>query len=48
MPVRFGLSVPNRGVVIGEGLSGNEQVVESAGAFLNPGERIRPERRARR
>lgn len=38
-------SVTDRGVVIGEGLSGNERVVESAGAFLNPGERVRPERR---
>lgn len=43
--VRLG-QVTDRGVVIAEGLSGNEQVVESAGAFLNPGERIRPERRA--
>jgi len=42
-PVRIG-NVTDRGVVIAEGLSGNEQVVESAGAFLNPGERIRPER----
>jgi HlyD family secretion protein len=37
-------SVTDRGVVIAEGLTGNEQVVESAGAFLNAGERIRPER----
>jgi RND family efflux transporter MFP subunit len=37
-------SVTDRGVVVGQGLSGNERVVESAGAFLNPGERIRPER----
>jgi HlyD family secretion protein len=43
--VRIG-SVTDRGVVIAEGLTGNEQVVESAGAFLNAGERIRPERRA--
>ena len=41
-------TVTDRGVVIGEGLNGTEQVVESAGQFLNPGERIRPERRARR
>ncbi|HEV2867644.1 MAG TPA: efflux RND transporter periplasmic adaptor subunit [Allosphingosinicella sp.] len=40
--------VTDRGVVIAEGLSGNERVVESAGAFLNPGERIRPERAVRR
>lgn len=45
--VRVG-SVTDRGVVVVEGLNGTEQVVESAGAFLNPGERIRPERRARR
>lgn len=38
-------SVTDRGVVIAQGLSGNEAVVESAGAFLNPGERVRPERR---
>ena len=43
--VRIG-TVTDRGVVIAEGLSGNEQVVESSGAFLNAGERIRPERRA--
>ena len=41
-------TVTDRGVVIGEGLNGTEQVVESAGAFLNPGERIRPERAVRR
>jgi RND family efflux transporter MFP subunit len=41
--VRVG-SVTDRGVVVAEGLNGNERVVESAGAFLNPGERVRPER----
>jgi HlyD family secretion protein len=41
-------TVTDRGVVIAEGLSGNEPVVESAGQFLNPGERVRPERRAAR
>ena len=41
-------TVTDRGVAIAEGLSGNEQVVESAGQFLNPGERVRPERRVRR
>lgn len=46
-PVRIA-RVTDGGVVVGEGLSGNEQVVESAGAFLNAGERIRPERRVRR
>ena len=46
-PVRVG-SVTDRGVVVAEGLNGTERIVESAGAFLNPGERIRPERAARR
>jgi HlyD family secretion protein len=41
--VRVG-NVSDRGVIVAEGLSGNERVVESAGAFLNPGERVRPER----
>ncbi len=43
-PVRIA-TVTDRGVVIAEGLSGNERVVESAGQFLNAGERVRPERR---
>jgi RND family efflux transporter MFP subunit len=43
--VRVG-SVTDRGVVVVEGLAGTEQVVESAGAFLNAGERITPELRA--
>jgi RND family efflux transporter MFP subunit len=46
-PVRIG-TVTDGGVIIAEGLNGTEQVVESAGAFLNPGERIRPERAVRR
>jgi len=45
-PVRIG-NVTDRGVIVAEGLSGNERVVESSGAFLNAGERIRPETRAR-
>jgi HlyD family secretion protein len=44
--VRVG-SVSDRGVVIEQGLNGAERVIESAGAFLNPGERIRPERARR-
>ncbi len=44
--IRIG-TVNDRGVVIAEGLNGTERVVESAGAFLNPGERIRPERARR-
>ncbi len=45
--IRVG-TVNDRGVVVAEGLNGTEQVVESAGQFLNAGERIRPERRASR
>jgi RND family efflux transporter MFP subunit len=41
--VRIG-TVTDKGVVIAEGLSGNERVVQSAGAFLNPGEKVRPQR----
>lgn len=44
--VRVG-SVTDKGVVILEGLAGNEQVVQSAGAFLNPGDKVRPERAKR-
>jgi RND family efflux transporter MFP subunit len=35
----------DRGITIAEGLAGNERIVESAGAFLNPGQRVRPEMR---
>jgi RND family efflux transporter MFP subunit len=41
--VRIG-TVTDKGVVIAEGLNGNERVVQSAGAFLNPGEKVRPQR----
>jgi len=34
----------DRGVSVASGLTGNEHVVLSAGAFLNPGQRVRPER----
>ncbi len=37
--------VSDRGMSIVSGLEGNERVVESAGAFLNPGQRVRPELR---
>ena len=40
--VRIG-EVNDRGVAIAEGLNGTERVVASAGAFLNPGQRVRPE-----
>jgi RND family efflux transporter MFP subunit len=36
--------VSNRGVSIVEGLNGTERVVVSAGAFLNPGDKVRPQR----
>lgn len=37
-------AVTDAGVVIGEGLAGNERVVLSAGPFLTEGEKIRPQR----
>ncbi|MEO6040618.1 MAG: efflux RND transporter periplasmic adaptor subunit, partial [Croceibacterium sp.] len=39
--VKTGL-VTNEGVAIVAGLSGNERVVERAGGFLNPGDKIKP------
>ena len=39
--VRIG-EVSDHGVAIVEGLNGNERVVQSAGAFLNPGQKVRP------
>jgi RND family efflux transporter MFP subunit len=42
--VRIG-EVSDTGISILEGLAGNEKVVESAGAFLNPGQKVRPEQR---
>jgi RND family efflux transporter MFP subunit len=42
--VRIG-EVGDNGVTIAEGLNGNERIVESAGAFLNPGQKVRPELR---
>lgn len=41
--IRIG-EVTDRGISIAEGLAGDERVVLSAGAFLNPGQRVRPER----
>lgn len=43
--VRVG-TVTDEGVIIAEGLSGQEAVVRSAGPFLNPGQKIAPRRRA--
>ena len=41
-------SVDDSGVTIVAGLSGNEAVVLSAGPFLNPGQKVKPERQAAR
>ena len=38
--------VDDNGVTVVQGLSGQERVVASAGAFLNPGDKIRPVREA--
>lgn len=45
--VRIG-EVSDRGMAIVDGLTGNERVVATAGAFLSPGQRVRPENQARR
>lgn len=45
--VRIG-EVSDRGMAIVEGLAGNERVVLAAGAFLAPGQRVRPELRRSR
>ena len=42
--IRIG-DVSDVGITVLEGLSGAERVVESAGAFLNPGQKVRPEMR---
>jgi HlyD family secretion protein len=46
-PIKIG-SVDDNGVTIAEGLSGNEAVVLSAGPFLNPGQKVNPQRQAAR
>ena len=35
--------VTDRGIPVVSGLNGNERIVLSAGAFLNPGEKVIPE-----
>ena len=40
--------VSDRGMAIAQGLNGNERIVATAGAFLSPGQRVRPELQARR
>ncbi len=42
-PVTVG-EVDDKGVTVVKGLSGSERVIESAGAFLNPGDKITPVR----
>jgi RND family efflux transporter MFP subunit len=41
-------SVNDNGVTIAEGIGGNEAVVLSAGPFLNPGQKVKPNRQAAR
>ena len=42
-PVRIA-RVTDGGVVVGEGLSGNERVVLRAGGFLADGDKVKPQR----
>lgn len=39
-------NVDDNGVTIAQGLSGNETVIVSAGPFLNPGQKVKPQRQA--
>ena len=41
-------TVEDQGVTIAEGISGNERVVLSAGPFLNPGQKVKPQLQAAR
>lgn len=41
-------TVEDQGVTIAEGISGNERVVLSAGPFLNPGQKVKPQVQAAR
>lgn len=41
-------TVEDQGVTIAEGISGNERVVLSAGPFLNPGQKVKPQVQASR
>jgi RND family efflux transporter MFP subunit len=45
--IRIG-TVNDNGVTVAEGISGNEQVVLSAGPFLNPGQKVNARRQAAR
>lgn len=46
-PIKIG-TVEDQGVTIAEGMSGNERVVLSAGPFLNPGQKVKPQLQAAR
>ncbi len=46
-PIKVG-AIDNEGVTVVEGLSGQEAIVVSAGAFLNPGQKVAPRRQAAR
>jgi RND family efflux transporter MFP subunit len=46
-PIKIG-TVEDKGVTIAEGVSGNERVVLSAGPFLNPGQKVKPQVQASR
>jgi RND family efflux transporter MFP subunit len=46
-PIKIG-TVEDQGVTIAEGISGNERVVLSAGPFLNPGQKVKPQVQASR
>jgi HlyD family secretion protein len=41
-------TVEDEGVTIAEGITGNERVVLSAGPFLNPGQKVKPQQQAAR
>jgi len=41
-------TVEDEGVTVAEGISGNERVVLSAGPFLNPGQKVKPQLQAAR
>jgi len=46
-PIKVG-TIDNEGVTVISGLSGQEAIVLSAGAFLNPGQKVAPRRQAAR
>jgi multidrug efflux pump subunit AcrA (membrane-fusion protein) len=44
-PIKIG-EVSDAGVTVAEGLSGQEAVVQTAGPFLNPGQKVAPRRQS--